>query len=128
MRPSDTALHATNGAFMSVGSVELTHTITPAWGPGDPVTHRGQQPAAPTPAAPAHAKVTIQYLDENFQEKTETYDGMAARIIQHEYDHIEGILFTDRIHPLKRNMLKKKLQNISYGIVNAPYKMKFPKK
>jgi peptide deformylase len=53
---------------------------------------------------------------------------MAARIIQHEYDHIEGILFTDRIHPLKRNMLKKKLQNISHGIVNAPYKMKFPKK
>ena len=75
-----------------------------------------------------NAKVTIQYLDENFQEKTETYEGMAARIIQHEYDHIEGILFTDRIHPLKRNMLKKKLQNISQGKVNAPYKMKFPKK
>jgi peptide deformylase len=75
-----------------------------------------------------NAKVTIQYWDENFQEKTETYEGMAARIIQHEYDHIEGILFTDRIHPLKRNMLKKKLQNISHGIVNAPYKMKFPKK
>lgn len=74
-----------------------------------------------------NAKVTIQYWDENFQEKTETYEGMAARIIQHEYDHIEGILFTDRIHPLKRNMLKKKLQNISHGIVNAPYKMKFPK-
>jgi peptide deformylase len=75
-----------------------------------------------------NAKVTIQYLDENFQEKTETYEGMAARIIQHENDHIEGILFTDRRHPLKRNMLKKKLQNISHGIVNAPYKMKFPKK
>jgi peptide deformylase len=75
-----------------------------------------------------NAKVTIQYLDENFQEKTETYEGMAARIIQHEYDHIEGILFTDRIHPLKRNMLKKKLQHISQGMVNAPYKMKFPKK
>ncbi len=75
-----------------------------------------------------HAKVTIQYMDENFQQKTETFEGMAARIIQHEYDHIEGILFTDRIHPLKRNMLKKKLQNISHGLVNAPYKMKFPKK
>ena len=52
---------------MSVGSVELTHTITPAWGPGDPVTHRGQQPASPNPAAPVHAKVTIQWaqhLDE----------------------------------------------------------------
>jgi peptide deformylase len=75
-----------------------------------------------------HAQLTINYLDENFQEKTETYSGMAARIIQHEYDHIEGILFTDRIHPLKRNMLKKKLNNISLGLVNAPYKMKFPKK
>ena len=75
-----------------------------------------------------NAKVTIQYLDENFVQKTETYEGMAARIIQHEYDHIEGILFTDRIHPLKRNMLKKKLNNISLGLVNAPYKMKFPKK
>ena len=75
-----------------------------------------------------HAKVTIQYMDENFQQKTETFEGMAARIIQHEYDHIVGILFTDRIHPLKRNMLKKKLQNISHGLVNAPYKMKFPKK
>ena len=75
-----------------------------------------------------HAQITINYLDENFQEKTETYSGMAARIIQHEYDHIEGILFTDRIHPLKRNMLKKKLNNISLGLVNAPYKMKFPKK
>jgi peptide deformylase len=67
-------------------------------------------------------------MDEHFVQKTETYDGMAARIIQHEYDHIEGILFTDRIHPLKRNMLKKKLNNISQGLVNAPYKMKFPKK
>ena len=75
-----------------------------------------------------HAQLTINYLDENFQEKTETYSGMAARITQHEYDHIEGILFTDSIHPLKRNMLKKKLNNISLGLVNAPYKMKFPKK
>jgi peptide deformylase len=56
------------------------------------------------------------------------YDGMAARIIQHEYDHIEGILFTDRISPLKRTMLKSKLQNISIGRVNVGYKMKFPKK
>jgi hypothetical protein len=52
---------------MSVGSVELTHTITPVWGPGDPVTHRGQQPATPTSPAPTQAKVTIQWarhLDE----------------------------------------------------------------
>lgn len=74
------------------------------------------------------AQITIRYCDENFIEKTETYDGIAARIIQHEYDHIQGILFTDRINPLKRNMLKKKLQNISNGSVNVHYKMKFSKK
>ncbi len=74
------------------------------------------------------SKITLQYVDENFIEKTETYEGVAARIIQHEYDHIEGILFTDRISPLKRSMLKKKLQNISKGFVQVAYKMKFPKK
>ncbi len=72
--------------------------------------------------------VKIHYWDEHGEEHEDVFEGFAARIIQHEYDHIEGILFTDRIHPLKRNMLKKKLQNISHGIVNAPYKMKFPKK
>jgi peptide deformylase len=53
---------------------------------------------------------------------------MAARIIQHEYDHIEGVLFTDRIGPLKRNMLKRRLDNISKGMVKVDYKMKFPKR
>ncbi|MDA1182348.1 MAG: peptide deformylase [Bacteroidetes bacterium] len=72
--------------------------------------------------------ITLQYVDENFIEKTETFGGIAARIIQHEYDHIEGILFIDRISPLKRTMLKKKLQTISKGLVQAAYKMKFPKK
>lgn len=75
-----------------------------------------------------HSKLRIHYYDENFVEKEEEYDGMAARIIQHEYDHIEGILFTDRISPLKRTMLKNKLQNISIGRVNVGYKMKFLKK
>lgn len=75
-----------------------------------------------------HSKVKITYQDENFVEHTEVYDGMAARIIQHEYDHIEGILFTDRIHPLKRTMLKTKLNNIAAGKVNAHYRMKFAKK
>ena len=75
-----------------------------------------------------HSKLRIQYCDENFVEHEEVHDGMAARIIQHEYDHIEGILFTDRISPLKRTMLKSKLQNISIGRVNVGYKMKFPKK
>ncbi len=72
--------------------------------------------------------VTIRYQDENFNTHTQTFGGMAARIIQHEYDHIEGILFTDRIAPLKRQMLKNKLKSLSEGRVNAPYKMKFAKR
>jgi peptide deformylase len=70
--------------------------------------------------------VTIHYFDANWNEHTRTFGGMAARIIQHEYDHIEGILFTDRLSPLKRSMLKRKLEYISKGITKAQYKMKFP--
>jgi len=72
-------------------------------------------------------EITIKYHDENWVEHTETFEGMPARIIQHEYDHIEGILFVDRIHPLKRTMLKGKLQKITTGNVKIDYKMKFPK-
>lgn len=75
-----------------------------------------------------HGTLRIRYQDENFKQHEEEFDGMAARIIQHEYDHIEGILFTDRIAPLKRTMIKAKLNNISQGKVNVSYKMKFPKK
>lgn len=71
--------------------------------------------------------VTIRYRDENWVEHTETFTGMPARIIQHEYDHIEGILFVDRLHALKRTMLKGKLQKISNGNIRTDYKMKFPK-
>jgi peptide deformylase len=70
--------------------------------------------------------VTIHYFDENFEEHIETYDGYVARIIQHEYDHLEGILFTDKISPLKRSLLKSKLANIARGKVNVGYRMKFP--
>jgi peptide deformylase len=73
-------------------------------------------------------ELTINFFDENWQEHTKTFDGMAARIIQHEYDHIEGILFTDRVSPLKRSMIKKRLENISKGYVDIDYKMKFPKR
>lgn len=73
-------------------------------------------------------ELKIHYWDANFQEHTKTFDGMAARIIQHEYDHIEGILFTDRISPLKRSMLKRKMDGISRGITRADYKMKFYKR
>ncbi|MDC7998876.1 peptide deformylase [Gilvibacter sediminis] len=70
--------------------------------------------------------ITIKYLDENFKEHTDTYSGIAARIIQHEYDHIEGILFTDKLSPLKKRLIKGKLNNISKGKVNIDYKMRFP--
>lgn len=71
--------------------------------------------------------VTIRYFDENWEEHTEEYEGLAARIIQHEYDHIDGILFTDHLNPIKKRMLKNKLAKITKGRVDVDYKMKFPK-
>lgn len=70
--------------------------------------------------------ITMEYLDENFKKHTDTFDGIAARIIQHEYDHIEGILFTDLLSPLKKRLIKGKLANISKGKVSVDYRMKFP--
>ena len=71
-------------------------------------------------------EITLEYLDENFQPVTETFKGLAGRVVQHEYDHIEGILFVDYLKPLKKRLIKKKLDNISKGIVDVDYKMKFP--
>ena len=71
--------------------------------------------------------IVISYYDENWELKEERYSGYAARIIQHEYDHIEGILFTDYLSPLKRKLLKKKLNNITNGLIEIDYKMSFPK-
>jgi peptide deformylase len=71
-------------------------------------------------------KVHISYYDEQFNFHEEVYEGYAARIIQHEYDHVDGILFTDHLSPLKRRLLTKRLQNISKGEVKVDYKMKFP--
>jgi peptide deformylase len=68
----------------------------------------------------------IRYVDENFKEREEEYDGVIARVIQHEYDHIEGKLFTDRINPLRKRLLKRKLMDISKGNVEVDYKMRFP--
>jgi len=73
-------------------------------------------------------EVRIEYVDENFKQQKENLSGLAARVIQHEYDHIEGILFTDKISSLKKRLLKKKLDNISKGKVDVDYRMKFPKK
>ncbi len=71
--------------------------------------------------------ITIEYDDENFIKQSKTFSGLAARIIQHEYDHTEGIMFTDRVSSLKKRLLKKKLENISKGKVDVSYRMKFPK-
>lgn len=70
--------------------------------------------------------ITLRYLDEDFKPHTQTFDGLLARVIQHEYDHIEGVLFTDKLSSLKRRLLKGKLANISKGKIEVDYKMKFP--
>jgi peptide deformylase len=70
--------------------------------------------------------IRISYYDENWKHHEETFSGMAARVIQHEYDHIEGKLFTDKLSPLRKRLLEKKLNDISKGIVDVEYKMKFP--
>ena len=70
--------------------------------------------------------IHIRYLDENFVEHDEQYDGVLARIIQHEYDHIEGIVFVDRLPSLKKMLLKRRLAEISKGNVEVSYKMMFP--
>jgi peptide deformylase len=72
-----------------------------------------------------HDTITIEYFDENFVKKTETYNGLKARVIQHEYDHIEGILFTDHLSMLKKKLVGKKLQNIMEGKARPDYRMKF---
>lgn len=67
--------------------------------------------------------ITIHYFDAQFNAHTEDVDGYLARVIQHEYDHLEGILFTDHVKPLRRQLLKSKLQNIAKGKVNTKYKI-----
>lgn len=72
-----------------------------------------------------HERITIEYYDEESNKHTDVYDGLIARVIQHEYDHIEGILFTDKISSLKKRLIQKKLQNIMEGKTRPDYKMKF---
>ena len=71
--------------------------------------------------------ITIEYQDESFNKYTESFDGITARVIQHEYDHIEGVLFIDRISQLRKRMIKGKLMDISKGKITTSYKMKFVK-
>lgn len=75
---------------------------------------------------PTHVK--LKYYDEHFNEYEEVFDEITARVIQHEYDHIEGVLFTDHLGPLKKRKVSKKLKDIKNGITKAEYKMVFPKK
>lgn len=72
-------------------------------------------------------EVTIRYMDEQFNEHVKTFDGITARVILHEYDHIDGKLFIDYLKPLKRKLLKGKLDDISRGKISVDYKMVFPK-
>lgn len=72
------------------------------------------------------SEIEMTYLDANWQSQTTVFDGLAARVIQHEYDHIEGILFTDHLKSLRRTMLRGKLENISKGKVEVDYRMSFP--
>jgi peptide deformylase len=74
-----------------------------------------------------HSNIRISYLDENFVEQEREFHGITARVIQHEYDHIEGKLFIDYISPLKKRLLKKKLDDISKGKVHTDYRMIFNK-
>ena len=73
------------------------------------------------------SEITIEYFDKDFNKHTETYDGLNARVILHEYDHIEGILFTDKLSFLKKKTIKRKLSEISTGKIKVDYKMKFLK-
>ena len=70
-------------------------------------------------------QITIQYHDENFNKHTDSFDGLLARVIQHEYDHIEGVLFTDKLSSFKKQLLKKKLLKISSGKLSFDYEIKY---
>lgn len=71
------------------------------------------------------AQITIQFLDENFNQQTLSLDGLPARVVQHEFDHIEGVLFTDKLSPLKKRLLKRKLSDITKANIKPDYKMRF---
>jgi len=73
-------------------------------------------------------RIKLKYFDEEWNEHEEVFEGLKARVVQHEYDHIEGILFTDHLSPLKKRLLKGKLANITKGKVKHDYRMKFPNK
>jgi len=71
-------------------------------------------------------QIVVEYVDENWVKQKETLTGLAARVVQHEYDHIEGVLFTDKLSALKKRLIKGKLANITKGKVDVDYRMRFP--
>jgi len=71
------------------------------------------------------SNIVIEYYDENFEKRTETYSGMNARVIQHEYDHIEGVLFTEKLMPIRKRRVKRSLERIKNGQIEAGYRMRF---
>jgi peptide deformylase len=71
-------------------------------------------------------QLRLRYQDENFEWHEKLFSGITARVIQHEYDHIEGVLFTEHLKPIKRRLIRKKLENIKKGNISPDYKMKFP--
>jgi peptide deformylase len=73
-----------------------------------------------------YSDIVVRYMDENFVEYEEEFNGMPARVIQHEYDHIKGVLFVDHLSELRKRLLKNKLINISKGGVDVDYRMRFP--
>lgn len=73
-------------------------------------------------------EIVVSYVDENFTPQQLKLKGLAARVVQHEYDHIQGVLFIDHLSPLKKRLIKKRLTLISNGSVSVEYRMKFPKK
>jgi peptide deformylase len=77
---------------------------------------------------PRPAKVRVEYYDEDWNLKEEEYEGIRARIIQHEYDHLEGILFIDKINPIRRKLITSNLNNISRGKVDIDYRIIYPRK
>lgn len=71
------------------------------------------------------SNIVIEYFDENFTKHTETYSGFNARVIQHEYDHIEGVLFTEKLMPIRKRRIKRSLERIKNGQIDAGYRMRF---
>ena len=75
-------------------------------------------------SVPRHDEIEIEYLDENLEPHTETFTGFTARVIQHEYDHIDGILFVDHISPIRKRLIKSKLTNMTKGKVSCHYRVR----